>query len=573
LPPDIASLRRYTRGCFWLGVNLTNPGVAIYLDAEPLGETGWDRAAQWMWTVLRAPGDIRHELADLATHTHLASIGVEGVEPGRMRVKFYTRLRRAVPLASLGSELLRDPVWGSFLGAVVGPRPMNLSGLVLCFGWDVVRGRLHDVKIDCCAHCLPRSPQAWGELLANLTDGLGVARLPVGPSLGDETAEAAFVGLGLDRDGGRRLNVYLKPTGLAPAEVDVVHLRDRLARAVAYLAGLQADEGYWIDYHLPVGMATGWPTAAVGLAMAEAARVLPGRAAQDAHAAADRAAEWLLRRRPYRAGWGYNEDTGPDADSTAFAIRLLRELGRPVPEHDVAWLLARWSPEGGFSTYPRDDCWGQPHPCVTATGFLALTPIEQASRLDPLGRGLTRWARADGSWPAYWWRTHWYSTFHFGRLIRRLGLAGRFGEHSGVPALEPSPSEFDLAWATGVAVRRGAPQAGDWLTRLLDRQRADGGWRGGWNLRVTDPACAEPWSEPRGDCYLDHRGSITTAAAVTVLTEVLDEPVGLRGPGPSHALLQADVPPLPVDVAPGGLPLPGAHSTGGDRFGGGQAPL
>lgn len=559
LPADVHSLRRWTRGAFWLGVGLTSPGVAIYVDAEPLGDSGWDAAADWLGRALPTPEHARHDLDGLVAHTRLASVGVEGVGPGRLRVKLYTRLRRPVALETLGG-LLRDPVFGAFLGHVVGARSMSLSGLVLGLGWDGADGRLRDVKLDLCGHCLPRPPHEWSRLLGELADGLGVALPPAGPALADGTAEVAFLGLGLDRAGRHRLNVYLKPPGLGSAGLTAGHLRDRLARAVVHLADLQADEGYWSDYHLPVGPATQWPTAFVGLALAEAADILEGEPARRARAAAGGAAGWLLRRRTYPAGWGYNEATGPDADSTAFAIRLLRALGHGVPEADVAWLLARWSGEGGLSTYPRDDCWGCPHPCVTATGYFALPQDERVRLRESLARGLARWTQPDGTWPAYWWRTHWYSTFHFGRLIRRLGVEARFGERPDLPALEADPPGFDLAWAAGVAAQRGAPGAAGLLARLLDRQRFDGGWCGGWNLRVTDPACAEPWRVPRGELYLDFRGTITTAGAVAVLTEVLSERLERRGGRPPHAVLQEDVPALPVDVAGGGLPLPRGHS-------------
>ena len=134
---------------------------------------------------------------------------------------------------------------------------------------------------------------------------------------------------------------------------------------------------------------------------------------------------------------------------------------------------------------------------------------------------LRRTARPDGTWPAYWWRNHLYSTWHHLRLIRRLGLDGEFRLPAPID-LADTPSCFELAYAAGIECFRGDREAASkHLSPLFDRQRVDGGWPGGSNLRVTDPSCARPWETPMGDLYTDRLGTISTASAVMVMTEML----------------------------------------------------
>src|SRR6185503_10172256 len=102
----------------------------------------------------------------------------------------------------------------------------------------------------------------------------------------------------------------------------------------------------------------------------------------EAQEGATHAGAWLTSVRPYTAGWGFNAATGPDADSTAYALCLLREVGQAAAPADEAWLQDRWLPGRGFATYDRLDNWGLAHPDVTPIAFRALC-AEAQSRLRP----------------------------------------------------------------------------------------------------------------------------------------------------------------------------------------------
>jgi len=290
-------------------------------------------------------------------------------------------------------------------------------------------------------------------------------------------------------------------------------IRTAIDEASAFIAAHQARDGCWFDFDLPVGTSSEWMTAYVGLALHRADRYADQ---------VDRAAHWLMANRTYEPGWGYNATTGPDADSTAHAMLLLRPRGVCL-DAEEAW-LRQLKRNSGFATFPRTDGWGQAHPCVTPLVVEAM----QTAEIDRafVRRHVLEHQRTDGTFPTYWWRAHHYSTYHNLRLVQRWGLSP--------PRALPNPSpdadrgiysSFDLAFHLGaVALVDG------WTTRakrraaeLLARQNRDGSWPTGSLLRVTDPTCLEPWKEARGALFSDLRRVFTTASVLRVLAD-LDVP-------------------------------------------------
>jgi len=286
---------------------------------------------------------------------------------------------------------------------------------------------------------------------------------------------------------------------------------------VDYLLSTQYGDGHWEDFDLPVGRADAWVTAYVGLALQTVHRY---RAHGCALSAAVRAAAWLCRGRSYPAGWGYNGITGPDADSTAYSLHLLRAVGHTVRDEDVQWLIGRWQPSGGFATYDRPDSWGMAHPDVTPAVFRALPPALQRGLLPGVMQYLLRTRDPDGTWPAYWWRTRHYSTFLNHRLARDLGM--RIASPCTTVTCEASRrvySAFDLVFvAANALLDFGLSDSTRALIHiLLDLQRSDGSWAGADNLRVTRHDADAPWESPPGRLYTDVNNLITTASAVQML--------------------------------------------------------
>src|SRR4051794_34525190 len=120
------------------------------------------------------------------------------------------------------------------------------------------------------------------------------------------------------------------------------------ARGVGYLRRLQHPRGSWSDFMVAVGTSDAWVTGYAGTALAAAARSEHLAPAVRAAAAegADAAADWLLGAAGTRGVWGYHGNVAPDADSTAWAVRLLAARGRPVPPSALDFLAAHESDTG-----------------------------------------------------------------------------------------------------------------------------------------------------------------------------------------------------------------------------------
>lgn len=512
----------YRDGFFWIALSPDRPGAAFYVEAAPLGrEGGWSTAGRWLEELLPTMEAAAPVLAALAARCTVASLGLEGTGPERARAKIYFRLDAPASLAELGVELLGSPEMVRFLRLAMGEHGVDLDGLVMSAGFSLGNGRLVDVKVDLCGHCLAYAAGEWPDVARRCGAEHGLTPLPVDEALAAGDCEVAFFGLGLDAAGGARLNLYLKPGGggVPPGRAELVAAVDD---AVGCLEDLQRGDGRWVDYELPVGASDQWVTAYVGAALARLGRALDhGRAL----AAAGAAADWLMGQRTYRAGWGYNGLTGPDADSTAMALSLLAELGREVRDQDRRFLLHLWRVDG-VATFPGPGAWGRCHWDVTPWAYLALTRSDRSRLRRDFLRGLRENRGPDGLWRAYWWRTPLYSTFLTLEALGELGL----DEPDGTPPRFEGEVDnaFDLACAVGIGRLRGATPAelGPALRRLLDWQQRDGRWPGHPNLRVTDDACYEPWVEPVGEYYRDHEGTITTATALRALAHLLRAETG-----------------------------------------------
>lgn len=291
-----------------------------------------------------------------------------------------------------------------------------------------------------------------------------------------------------------------------------------IAAAAGFLVSHQAAGGAWRDYPgMPLGASDGWISAYVGRALAQAA---VQRRAPASHGAALRAARHLLRRRRFAAGFGYNKAAGPDADSTAHTLALLQQLGlQPAPQ-DVAWLLAHWRANGGCATYARRDAWGVAHTCVTPVAWLALPPAERAALAPAVHEFTLACRRADGSWPAYWWRSPHYATFWNSRALQVLEPGALAPPAAAL--LDGAHSAFELACTLGTSVLAGQPNH-QLVQRLLALQAEDGSWPGAPNLRLTHPACFQPWLKAHGDCYTDRHHLMTTATALDVLALLAEQ--------------------------------------------------
>jgi len=315
---------------------------------------------------------------------------------------------------------------------------------------------------------------------------------------------------------------------------------------VSWLARTQHPAGSWTDFLLAPGPSDAWVTAYTGTALALAANDgrLDDRTRSVAGRCADAAARWLLRatsdggaRDP--GAWGWTSSVRADADSTAWAVRLLALRRWPVPAQALVF-LAEHRDAGGYRTYRSQltsGSWAAPTPEVTAAVLLAQHAAGSIDRA-----GVARQWRSliapmqgpDGCWHSMWWTDPAYPTALVGAA---WAAAGRPPPAFQLPTsgwLAPGLTGWQVATRLWIAATFGDDHREPLAATLADSQRRDGGWPGGATLRVPPQRSGRP-AERSGDA----RGIFTTATALHALlaTGPLPAPAGgaagQRGRAPS----------------------------------------
>ena len=309
--------------------------------------------------------------------------------------------------------------------------------------------------------------------------------------------------------------------------------RDAVERGLSFLAHARNETGFWEDFQLAGGRSDEWVTAWVATHLAHTHET-------PALALAQAAYRQLQLRRPQIAGWGYNALSPPDADSTAWVLRLARVLEdttNPRMEKAAAFLalhesgggLATYATEGPIRAFLRANeeqgfkGWTSPHVAVTAAGMpVAPEPMRYADYL-------TNHQHSDGSWSGYWWRDPEMAT----RLaVDALGPKHPSTERAVVWAthqarrLEGEDNAFRLAMLleTLCACATSREIASMLWARLISLQQDDGAWKGGAWLRLPETDQTDGTAAPyragwggMGGTVTDDRATFTTAAVLAAL--------------------------------------------------------
>jgi len=216
LPEDVAGFDQFTSGVLWLGAGIDTPGCAVYVDARRNGnfQEAWDWAQQWLADILPNSSAASSAIAALRNYAYLQSIGIEGSNLNNARAKLYWRFLRPTRLDQMGLEIFQNPAFASFLTFVIRDSTLQLSGIVPSLGFAIATGETHDAKIDVCGHCLAYSTSKWIELVDCCTQMYGLTNLPVSEALEQNRSSVSYLGMGCDRSGALRLNLYLKAATL-----------------------------------------------------------------------------------------------------------------------------------------------------------------------------------------------------------------------------------------------------------------------------------------------------------------------------------------------------------------------
>jgi hypothetical protein len=292
-----------------------------------------------------------------------------------------------------------------------------------------------------------------------------------------------------------------------------------VSAAVRRLADLAHPAGTWTDFWLAPGPSSSWVTAYAGLVLAHAAD--DDRLHDDVRAlarrTADRAAD-ALQLTARDDAWGWSPTVRPDADSTAWAVRLLCATGRPVAARSWAFLDEHHGADG-VGTYAGARAagrWSAPMPEVTAAVLLAQHDGGRISADQLAARWVERFGDA-GGWSSHWWPTPDHPT---AIVLTAWQVAGR------PTTIRPQdvPAAADPADALRIAAAVGGPAPVD---RLLAGLRPEGQWPGSTVL-VVPPA--HPDGSPGST--VDARGAFTTATALDALLATRPWPAW-RGPVPT----------------------------------------
>lgn len=314
----------------------------------------------------------------------------------------------------------------------------------------------------------------------------------------------------------------LSKAGLAfslpiPASIEASHdfLLNRLSQG-----------GFWHDFHLDIGFSDEWVTAfiATQIALTKTPR---------ATAAAHYALAWLLRRQRSAGGWGFNAISPPDADSTAWVLRLTLACGveTEATRRARAFLANHLLPDGAVTTYAsstpihfREQDWNNgaapgwrgAHTCVAANA----APLLGTGALNALRRNQS----ASGAWQAYWWQTDVFATAlaaesllavphpaNQENIARAINWAASQNDNEAVSA-------FDLAWRLRLTLLVGSSAPGEVtrrVTRLLDLQQPDGGWPAGAPMLFPSPC--QIARAPDAPLCIDQQRNFTTASVQAAL--------------------------------------------------------
>lgn len=520
IPEDSFSRSLYKQGFVWIAVDSNKHGIAFYIETAPLGqEQGWKVVEAWLRNILPSMDSANHILKKLKPHCIVASAGLEGQTTDDCRAKIYFRMLKDMDVQDLGIDILSSEEMTTFIKIVKGHFDVELDGWVMSIGFRLTTGELMDAKIDLCGHCLRYDSKEWPTKIKQITDYFSLTPLDTDIVFSKGEFKTAFIGFGLTTSFKPRLNLYINHHA-QKGNPESDEIWGALKDAMHYLIFIQNENGFWNDFHLPVGSSDQWVTAYTAHALAQYGNKTGN---QSAMKAALKAANWLTTNRTYSAGWGFNDTTGPDSDSTAMTIALLDELKISVAESDRVFLRDHWRGDDGVATYDEPNAWATGHWDVTPWSYHALSPNDRKLFQDLFVEALGKNKMSNGLWRSYWWRNPFYSTFITLEMLDKLGISEPIVENSDTTASIEINNAFDLACFIGIECIRNPSdeRIGQHLRVLLNWQQANGQWRGAANLRVTDNTCYTPWLNPSGLYYEDQKSTITNATILRVLSRII----------------------------------------------------
>jgi hypothetical protein len=281
--------------------------------------------------------------------------------------------------------------------------------------------------------------------------------------------------------------------------------------AETFLLDHQELDGSWLDYSLAPGESLAWTTAYVGHVLSHSPRA--GHWTERLNRAAQ-----LLEDTRGEGGWSYNRSTSVDADSTAWAIRLLVRLDRR--QACGSGLLQKFvGSDGSVHTFLGRNfgSWAEAHLDVAGVVGLAAVESGDTGLVSDIRTSMLGVLNQGRCWESFWWSSPGYVWAHGLRFLSVSGGVPRPAMQVATRCLEGGGTcsgAFDLANRLMASVDL-AVHPGSNLRRceeaLLGSHQLDGGWASSADLRVPSQTGSAV------SVHLDVHRLLTTATALRSL--------------------------------------------------------
>lgn len=297
----------------------------------------------------------------------------------------------------------------------------------------------------------------------------------------------------------------------------------------------RAAAGVWRDYNMGGTESDEWVTAYVAHALAETTL-------DEARHAASTAWDQLKQlASTHGPGLGYNRLTPQDADSSAWAVRLARIIGKSYDDFArgcLNYVRSHVLGAGGIATYTAASLlkagvgdseaavagWIAPHFCISATAAY----IPEIGGSLKICEYLANKQDQDGRWRSYWWHDDEYAT---ALAIESLARSGDYQESMRKAALwlsarTATSSAFVIALCVLGLRKAGCSAWREFLPELLSLQSEDGSWPASARMRMPPPDLVDPRTRWRWDKHSNGIGCVmadwnrifTTATVLRALT-------------------------------------------------------
>lgn len=286
-----------------------------------------------------------------------------------------------------------------------------------------------------------------------------------------------------------------------------------LSAGKAFLLNRQNEQGMWQDYMLAPGASEAWTTSVVGWSLAQPP-FIPGVVHALRHAT-----DALHQCRKLK-GWGYNSQTAVDADSTAWALRLLvilDDLRGLFPANFLTKFITSRGSARTFLEFNRFGTWAKEHDDVTP--LLGLVFAEYGGSSDlvaQLRQACLDSRNQSGLWDAFWWTTESYAIC---RNLEFLEVSGGIPEEvwhisrDWLASKTTAQSTFEVAQDLMVAITLSLDIT-NYAYTLMKSQQEQGNWLPSPVLLI--PEQRSPTGQTK-DAYADPHSLMTTAMVTLAL--------------------------------------------------------